>query len=622
MPKPLSSCILIFASFLLCVSARADRLRIDFNQRNSGDFPVHTMEDFDAFVLNTSPQTTPVIWKYGTLTVTLWHVLGNGLEDRRRTAVINTATFTNAQILQDFVFNQGATQLNSGLSLRIAGLASNQIHQLTIWSYDYASGGTRVSDWYANGILVTNNYTFIGSVLPTANSDHHFSFTAVSDANGEILIEGKRDASSLENGVAATGVFLNGLEIDGIPSQSPPCGTLDHFQPGSNLYGWFGGNSIEEQDMEVAALAEAGAKWVRINVVWHAVEPTQKGVYDSGALAMYDNLMARLAENGMKAIFVTADTPYWASADPNKANGLWAQKYKPSNFSDLADYYAFLANRYESTGPHAFEIWNEQNEHYFWPSGVNATNYVAMLQSCYAAIKAVDPQAIVLNGGLTDNGGAGVNGAINYMNAMYNAGAKNYFDAWSQHTYPRTPQYEAIISQVRNVMVARGDSAKKIWMTEWGWVTYTNTADASAVSYQRQAHYLTNMLTRMASYPYVEVGVWYTSRSYNENEHEGSFGLALPDFTKKPSFFAFKDWVASAGRHCFPAFMTMSPPVLQNGSVRIQFEADPQFVYTLQASGNFLNWTNLSTNLTSTSNTFVFNDPTVVSTNRFYRLKW
>ena len=259
---------IVFQAMTLC----AGRLRVDFNQRSSGDFPVYTQEDFDPFVLNTSPQTTPVSWKIGLVTLTISNDFGNGLEDRRRTVLTNSATFTNAQILQDFIFNQGATTTNSGMTIRIQGLHSNQVHQIRIWCYDSNSSGSRVSDWYANGILVKDNYSFNGSVRPASNTDGGFSFDAMSDANGELLIRGRRDATSIDQtGAAATAVFLNALEIESIPDQGPPCNTLLHFQPGSNLYGWTGGNTFEEQNREVAALKEAGAQWVRINVVCHAV---------------------------------------------------------------------------------------------------------------------------------------------------------------------------------------------------------------------------------------------------------------------------------------------------------------------------------------------------------------
>ena len=209
----------------------------------------------------------------------------------------------------------------------------------------------------------------------------------------------------------------------------------------------------------------------------------------------------------------------------------------------------FLLNRYRSTGPHAFEIWNEQDVSYFWPSGPNAADYVNMLRAAYLAIKAADTNALVLNGGVTDN-----SSGPSFLSSLYAAGGGPYFDVWSQHTYRRTPQYETVVQTVRDLMVANGDSAKKIWITEAGWPTYTNNpTDPSAVSFARQAHYLDGLFTRLAAYPYVEEAHWYTSRSYDEAVKEGSFGLALPDFTRKPSFYAFSNWVVQASRPCVPS---------------------------------------------------------------------
>jgi hypothetical protein len=461
---------------------------------------------------------------------------------------------------------------------------------------------------------VKDNYTFDGSVLPTSNTQYRFTFGATSSAAGELVIKGQGDASSL-----SPAVFLNALQITPVPTQGPRCNTVSHFSPGSNLYGWTGGYTTAEQDQEIAALKEAGAKWARINVVWFAVEPNQKGSYDAGLLALYDHLMAKLAENGMKAIFVTADTPYWASADPKKTNGVWSQKYKPTDNSDLADYFVFLLNRYRSTGPHAFEIWNEENAASFWPSSVNAADYFNMLKTCYEAIKAADPEAIVLNGGLTDG-----SNTTNFMASLYAAGGKNYFDAWSQHTYTKTPAYETIVSKVRTIMAANGDLAKRIWMTECGWLTSSNVTETGAVSFTRQAHYLTNLFTRLASYPSVEVVCWYTSRSFDENTHEGSFGLMLPDFTKKPSFYAYKDWVMSASALCPPAQMICSlPERLANGTMRVDFTGTTGFNYSLQASVDLTNWVTVATNVSGTNGKYSYEDLTATnSATRLYRVVW
>src|SRR5207247_8361675 len=69
----------------------------------------------------------------------------------------------------------------------------------------------------------------------------------------------------------------------------PPCGTIAHFKPGVNLDGWTGGATFQEQDQSVALMKIAGVQLVRINTPWHALEPAQKGTYDTNLLAFYDH---------------------------------------------------------------------------------------------------------------------------------------------------------------------------------------------------------------------------------------------------------------------------------------------------------------------------------------------
>ncbi|HSU56470.1 MAG TPA: beta-galactosidase [Candidatus Dormibacteraeota bacterium] len=618
---PLPKRLVLLALFLYGIISVArssfaqPSLAIDFNDR-SNDFPGNTQEAFDSFILNNIGGNSAVQFgtnslAYGNVLISISDLAGLGCDDRKRSTPVTNGAFTDAQVLQDVIFAMGPTATN-GLNIRIQGLASNQSCQITIWSFDSGSPGAHVSNWYANGVPVKDHYTFDGSVLPTSNLQYQFTFSATTSPGGELLITGQGDPSSL-----SPAVFLNAMQISPVPSQAPPCNTLSHFSPGSNLYGWTAGYTTDEQDQEIAALKEAGVQWVRINVVWFAVEPNQKGTYDPSLLTLYDHLMAKLAENEIRAIFVTADTPYWASTDPAKANGVWNQKYKPTNNHDLADYFVFLLNRYRATGPHAFEIWNEENASAFWPSGVNAADYFNMLQTCFNAIKAADPLALVLNGGLTDG-----SNATNFMASLYALGAKNYFDAWSQHTYPKTPQYETIVSKVRNIMSANGDSSKKIWMTECGWLTSSNVAETGAVSFNRQAHYLSNIFTRFVTYPEVSVVCWYTSRSFDESTHEGSFGLMLPDFTRKPSFYAYKDWVAAAGAVCPPTHMTLLSPIrLPGGVMRVGFNGTTGVTHSVQASSNLQDWVTIATNIFGTGSYY---DDTAATNlpSRFYRLAW
>jgi hypothetical protein len=58
-------------------------------------------------------------------------------------------------------------------------------------------------------VSIINGYTFLGSNLPVDNDTYRFGFTTTSDADGKILIQGRRNA----NATGAINVFLNALTV-------------------------------------------------------------------------------------------------------------------------------------------------------------------------------------------------------------------------------------------------------------------------------------------------------------------------------------------------------------------------------------------------------------------------
>src|SRR5436190_15695787 len=114
-------------------------LAIDFNDR-SNDLPGNTHEDFDSFVIGSTSGSTAVQFNtnsllYGSVTISISDLLGLGRDDRKRSTPTNNGAFTEAQLLQDFVFALGPNVTN-GLNIRIEGLAPNQDCQVTIWFFD------------------------------------------------------------------------------------------------------------------------------------------------------------------------------------------------------------------------------------------------------------------------------------------------------------------------------------------------------------------------------------------------------------------------------------------------------------------------------------------------------
>ena len=196
-------------------------LRLDFNDR-SGNPAADTFPGFISFVINsnlsdTAAQTNATVRTFGAITVTLSGTGVNpGYNDRQRSEPTNQGAFTESLLLRDFVLSNTQSD-NGGLNVSIAGLASNQLYAVTIWSFDSVAGGRRVSDWYAHGELMVDNYTFDGRVPPVSNFDYRFTFYTRSDAAGRLLIAGRRDSTSVGTGGSPDfGVFLNALQLEAV----------------------------------------------------------------------------------------------------------------------------------------------------------------------------------------------------------------------------------------------------------------------------------------------------------------------------------------------------------------------------------------------------------------------
>jgi hypothetical protein len=309
------------------------------------------------------------------------------------------------------------------------------------------------------------------------------------------------------------------------------------------------GISRAEMERTVDLLTASGVQWVRMNVSWNAVERDGKGVVNAGWLAEIDAAVSYARNAGLRVLMPVADgVPYWASADPAKANGSWNKYWKPAKMSDYADFVDFVVRRYSPLGVAHYEIWNEPNHPRFWPSGVNAADYASMLRAGHAAVKAANPAATVLMGGLSK-------GDHYYLDQLYAAGAKAYMDVINIHPYTgavgptscwndsngrKAVDAFCSIEAVRDVMVAHGDTAKPMWLTEFGWTTYTGPY---GVSEAKQAQNLTDSFTWLSSRPYVTNAFWYAFRNTywlkdDPTSWEANVGLLRTNYTAKPALAA------------------------------------------------------------------------------------
>jgi hypothetical protein len=298
---------------------------------------------------------------------------------------------------------------------------------------------------------------------------------------------------------------------------------------------------------QVAAVKALGTHWVRMFATWSDLEP-ERGSYSTFWLEYYEKTISSLPA-GTKVILDVVDTPAWETGSNNDLT-------PPSNPQEYAALVGMLAHRYAGK-VQAYEIWNEEDTAGWWAGGPNPAAYTQLLQATYPVVKAADPSATVVLGGLTGND-------YQFLEGVYASGGKGSFDAVGVHTDTAcniASPYEFLrgtdnrlipdsflaYREVHAVMVANGDE-KPIWMTEMSWRTSEATCTegtwagqkAEGVSEQQQATYLKQAYNCLAQAPYVQVALWFQM----QDEGSAVSGLLRSDGSRKPSFGAMRSYAA------------------------------------------------------------------------------
>ncbi len=218
-----------------------------------------------------------------------------------------------------------------------------------------------------------------------------------------------------------------------------------------------------------AVARQAGAAWVREDFAWGLIEP-HPGQFSWEAT---DRLVDALQAQGLHILGILSYSAAWAV--PGAGAGASGISFQAP---DLGQYRAFvqtLVARYRGRVA-AWEVWNEPNSALFWQPAPDPAAYAALLQTAYGAVKAADPAAQVLTGGMSGN-------AVPFLEAMLAAGAANSFDILALHPYavpvdpaqgraqssPDTHKLATVELPKYRAFLARHGLSRPIWVTEIGW---------------------------------------------------------------------------------------------------------------------------------------------------------
>ncbi len=310
---------------------------------------------------------------------------------------------------------------------------------------------------------------------------------------------------------------------------------------GVNVVGVNGHTPLQDADSAIAAARALGAKVIRSEVPWSAFEPLGPGQIDPATQAFADRLVSDAASAQIKVIMTVDSAPCWASSapaallagcSPSQPNG--ASSWPPREPADYAAFVSYLATRY-GTRLAGIEVWNEPdqaNEAYF-AGPDKPERYAAVLRAAYPAIKAANPNVLVLAGSLV-----GPNGG--FLRELYAAGIRGFYDGLAVHYYTLTL---AAVRSIHEVQLANGDHTP-LWLDEFGWSSCWPRPieqEQGCVTAQTQAANITNTLRSLARAPYVAAAVAYKLSDSPSEE----FGLLSASGARKPSFAGFAAAIAT-----------------------------------------------------------------------------
>jgi hypothetical protein len=328
--------------------------------------------------------------------------------------------------------------------------------------------------------------------------------------------------------------------------------------------------------------------WVRRNgLLWADVQPNNKDEWNWQVISGLDAELAATSQAGAQTILTIRNTPLWARKTPAEL----CSAVSAASMADFANFVAAVVARY-SFPPYNvkyYEIGNEpdvdpqimpvhdgtfgcwgDDQDEFYGGGY----YADMLKQVYPAVKAVNPQAQVLIGGLlldcdpTDMApGAGCAGIYHnakppkFFEGILRNGGGAYFDIVNFHGYPgqQTSDINPIVSErsfnswksrggvvlgkiafLREVMAAYG-VYKPIFQTEVALMrdkTYTNIAAFE----RRKADYVAWVFARGMSQDLLGT-TWYTFNGPGWN----SSGILAPNQEETPAYLAMKFAVQKLG---------------------------------------------------------------------------
>jgi hypothetical protein len=320
------------------------------------------------------------------------------------------------------------------------------------------------------------------------------------------------------------------------------------------LFG-FNDNSVRvgllSPDQAARLTRRAGGKVTRLGMDWRFVEPRR----DEYVFDVYDGIYDALRRRGVRPLWTVLYAPPWAR-EPGVACPRQDCRVPPAPEAEREweELLALVTRRYPRSA--GIELWNEPNLTTFWQPTPEPERYARLLRRGYRAVKRADNRMKVVLGGLSNRqtSDAGNVSLREFLERVYDAGAKGRMDALSFHPYPASRTDPVMVESVLQVLEAREqarDTATPLWVTEIG-ATTTGTDSELRFTEKQQAETLVDAYERLRRVPGVEVFIVHTLIDPIEapDNPEAGYGVLRADGTPRPVLCALAKRVGGKGIRC------------------------------------------------------------------------
>ncbi|HEY89058.1 MAG TPA: O-antigen ligase family protein [Thermoflexia bacterium] len=299
-------------------------------------------------------------------------------------------------------------------------------------------------------------------------------------------------------------------------------------------------------------ISAGGFTWVRQRFPWAEIEPAP-GEYQ---WERWDRIVAGAVKRGVQLIPVLDSPPEWAGMPP-----------APEAFAQFA---GTFANHYLAQLVY-YQLWHNPNLGTAWDGEANPYVYAELLAHAAPAIRAADPDARIILGGLAPNVESGPQNYAEdrFLELLYTAGAAPYFDvvAVQPYGFDVGPEERQVAREafnfsrpllVREVMKRHADAEKAIWITDFGWNSLPAAGEDipsiwGSVDEATQAAYTAAALERAETeWPWMgalclngfQPRPVTPSQLIPDAEEHWGFALVGPEGEPRPVYAAVQTWAA------------------------------------------------------------------------------